>query len=88
MQGFNGILADESGFGKKAQVTGFLSYLAESHKLWGPFLIVAPSSSICYWQQVLNRMCPKFKAIKYSGNTQVFIFSDSLKFFAIVATFY
>ncbi|ODN06110.1 putative DNA helicase Ino80 [Orchesella cincta] len=67
MLGLNGILADESGLGKKAQVIAFLTYLAETAGLWGPFLIVAPTSSLFKWQQDFDRLSPRFNVISYWG---------------------
>ena len=40
----NGILADEMGLGKTIQTIALVSYLMESKKLNGPFLIIVPLS--------------------------------------------
>lgn len=45
-QGINGILADEMGLGKSVQSISLLAYLAETHDIWGPFLVVAPASTL------------------------------------------
>jgi ATP-dependent DNA helicase len=46
--GLNGILADEMGLGKTIQCIAFLAYL-KSKGVWGPFLIVAPLSTLGNW---------------------------------------
>lgn len=67
-QGINGILADEMGLGKTVQSIAFLSYLAETHNIWGPFLVVAPASTLHNWQQEVSRFVPQFKVLPYWGN--------------------
>ncbi|CAL1526196.1 unnamed protein product [Lymnaea stagnalis] len=69
-QGINGILADEMGLGKTVQSIAFLAYLAEVQSIWGPFLIIAPASTLHNWQQEVTRFTPKFKVVPYWGNTQ------------------
>ncbi|RDX56022.1 hypothetical protein OH76DRAFT_1396366 [Lentinus brumalis] len=67
-QGINGILADEMGLGKTVQSISLLAYLAETHDIWGPFLVVSPASTLHNWQQELTRFVPKLKALPYWGN--------------------
>lgn len=85
-QGINGILADEMGLGKvcelllsmnkvqsspqTVQSISLLAYLAETHDIWGPFLVVAPASTLHNWQQELTRFVPGLKAIPYWGNVK------------------
>ncbi|BEJ18272.1 hypothetical protein CspHIS471_0705490 [Cutaneotrichosporon sp. HIS471] len=66
-QGINGILADEMGLGKTIQSISLLAYLAEVHGIWGPFLIIAPASTLHNWQQELARFVPRLKTIPYWG---------------------
>ncbi|KAF9474476.1 hypothetical protein BDN70DRAFT_884789 [Pholiota conissans] len=69
-QGINGILADEMGLGKTVQSISLLAYLAETHDIWGPFLVVAPASTLHNWQQELTRFVPHLKALPYWGNVK------------------
>ncbi|KAH7334613.1 SNF2 family N-terminal domain-containing protein [Rhizoctonia solani] len=67
-QGINGILADEMGLGKTVQSISLLAYLAETHQIWGPFLVIAPASTLHNWQQELTRFVPSLKTLPYWGN--------------------
>ncbi|KAJ1858973.1 putative DNA helicase ino80 [Coemansia sp. RSA 1822] len=67
-QGINGILADEMGLGKTVQSISLLAYLAEKHNIWGPFMVVAPASTLHNWEQELKRFVPEFKVLPYWGS--------------------
>src|SRR5271170_766700 len=69
-QGINGILADEMGLGKTVQSISVMAYLAENHNVWGPFLVIAPASTLHNWQQELSRFVPGLKALPYWGNAK------------------
>ena len=66
-QAINGILADEMGLGKTIQAISFLAHLAENKGNWGPFLIVAPSSTLYNWQQEFEKFCPSLRVLPYWG---------------------
>lgn len=66
-QGINGILADEMGLGKTIQSISVMAYLAEKHNIWGPFLVVAPSSTLHNWQQEITKFVPTMKVLPYWG---------------------
>lgn len=69
-QGINGILADEMGLGKTVQSISVMAYLAEKHNIWGPFLVIAPSSTLHNWQQEITRFVPNLKCLPYWGNAK------------------
>jgi DNA helicase INO80 len=50
------------------QSISLLAFLAEHHNLWGPFLVIAPSSTLHNWQQELARFVPRLKALPYWGS--------------------
>ncbi len=58
-QGINGILADEMGLGKTVQTVCALAHLAEAEGIWGPFIIIAPLSTLPNWQTELQRFVPE-----------------------------
>ena len=64
--GLNGILADEMGLGKTVQVISFFAYMYEM-KVKGPYLIVAPLSTLGNWMAELRRFCPSIPAVLYHG---------------------
>ena len=69
-QGINGILADEMGLGKTVQSIALMAYLAEVHDIWGPFLVIAPASTLHNWQQEITKFVPALKALPYWGNVK------------------
>lgn len=56
--GVNGILADEMGLGKTIQVISFICHMIELD-ITGPFLIVAPLSTVNNWLSEFKRFAPK-----------------------------
>ncbi|KAI1612220.1 adenosinetriphosphatase [Exophiala viscosa] len=69
-QGINGILADEMGLGKTVQSISVMGYLAEQHNIWGPFLVIAPASTLHNWQQEITRFVPSIKVLPYWGSAK------------------
>ncbi|GIQ82474.1 hypothetical protein KIPB_003621 [Kipferlia bialata] len=63
----NGILADEMGLGKTIQVIALLAHLAAEYHIWGPHLIIVPTSVLHNWDNELKRWAPQFKVIVYHG---------------------
>ena len=67
-KGLNGILADEMGLGKTIMTISVLAYLACERGIWGPHLIVVPTSLLLNWEIELKRWCPAFKVLTYYGS--------------------
>ncbi|GFQ06665.1 ATP-dependent DNA helicase ddm1, partial [Phtheirospermum japonicum] len=65
--GLNGILADQMGLGKTIQTIGFLSHL-KGNGLHGPYLVIAPLSTLSNWLSEIERFAPSMNAIIYHGN--------------------
>ncbi|CAG8440984.1 4294_t:CDS:10, partial [Dentiscutata heterogama] len=66
-QGINGILADEMGLGKTVQSISLMAHLAETHNIWGPFLVIAPASTLHNWQKEIAEFLPAFRILPYWG---------------------
>ncbi|KAI0244542.1 ATP-dependent DNA helicase Hrp3 [Massospora cicadina] len=64
----NGILADEMGLGKTIQTISFISYLFHSMKVYGPFLVVVPLSTIGAWEREFARWAPDIDTVCYIGD--------------------
>jgi len=56
--GLNGILADEMGLGKTIQTIAFYCFLLEMG-ITGPFLVIAPLSTIPNWLSEFSKFAPK-----------------------------
>lgn len=68
--GTNGILADEMGLGKTIQTIALLAHLAEEHHMWGPHLVVVPTSVLLNWEMEFKKWCPGFKILAYYGTQE------------------
>ncbi|CAG0878603.1 unnamed protein product [Darwinula stevensoni] len=66
LNGTNGILADEMGLGKTVQCIAFISHLIEN-SMKGPFLVVAPLSTLPNWLSEFQQFTPKLKVVLYHG---------------------
>lgn len=64
--GLNGILADEMGLGKTIQVIALFCELIENRHS-GPFLIVAPLSTIPNWLLEFERFAPSLPIVLFHG---------------------
>jgi DNA helicase INO80 len=65
------LLTDLSqGLGKTVQSISLMAYLAEVHNIWGPFLVIAPASTLHNWQQEIEKFVPSLKALPYWGNVK------------------
>jgi len=61
------ILADEMGIGKTAQVAARLCSVATREEIGGPFLVVAPLSTLEHWKAEFERWSD-LNAVVYHGN--------------------
>ncbi|CCF59390.1 hypothetical protein KAFR_0G03580 [Kazachstania africana CBS 2517] len=66
--GLAGILADEMGLGKTLQTISFLGYLRYIEKVPGPFLVIAPKSTLNNWKREVNRWTPEINAFILQGD--------------------
>ena len=64
----NGILADEMGLGKTIQTIALLAHLACEKGIWGPHLVVVPTSVMLNWELEFKKWCPGFKILTYYGS--------------------
>ena len=65
--GLHGILADEMGLGKTIQVIAVIAHLM-IQGVKGPFLIVAPLSTLRNWESEFSRWCPNINKLVYHGS--------------------
>ncbi|KAL8939579.1 MAG: hypothetical protein Q9216_003281 [Gyalolechia sp. 2 TL-2023] len=68
--GTNGILADEMGLGKTIQTISLLAHLAVHHEVWGPHLIIVPTSVMLNWEMEFKKFLPGFKVLTYYGTQE------------------
>lgn len=66
----NGILADEMGLGKTIMTIALLAHLAVEKGIWGPHLIVVPTSVMLNWETEFLKWCPAFKILTYFGSAK------------------
>ena len=66
----NGILADEMGLGKTIQTIALLAHLADHHEVWGPHLVIVPTSVMLNWEMEFKKWCPGFKILAYYGSQE------------------
>ena len=67
---FGGVLADEMGLGKTIQTIALLAHLASDNGIWGPHLIVVPTSVMVNWEIELKKFCPGLKVMVYYGSAK------------------
>ena len=66
----NGILADEMGLGKTIQAIALLAHLATEREVWGPHLVVVPTSVMLNWEVEFKKFLPGFKILVYYGTVE------------------
>ncbi|KAM7524166.1 hypothetical protein LguiA_014068 [Lonicera macranthoides] len=65
--GLNGILADQMGLGKTIQTIGFLAHL-KGNGLDGPYMVIAPLSTLSNWVNEISRFVPSINSVIYHGD--------------------
>ena len=58
------------GLGKTLQTISMLAYLASYKGIWGPHLIIVPTSCLVNWEVEFKRFCPGLKVMCYYGNAK------------------
>ena len=66
--GINGILADEMGLGKTLQSISLLAWLKQNKGFSGPFLVLAPKSTLSNWQREFKHWAPCFDVLLFHGD--------------------
>lgn len=62
--GLNGILADQMGLGKTIQTIALIAFMKEVKKIKGPYLIIAPKSTLGNWDLEFKRWMPCCNVVK------------------------
>jgi ATP-dependent helicase STH1/SNF2 len=63
----NGILADEMGLGKTIQTISLITYLIETKRQPGPYLVIVPLSTLTNWNNEFEKWAPSVTKIVYKG---------------------
>ena len=58
------------GLGKTLQTIALLAYLAAYKGIWGPHLIIVPTSCIVNWETEFKRFAPGLKVLCYYGSAK------------------
>lgn len=62
------ILADEMGLGKTVQTVSFLNWLRHDRLQQGPFLVIAPLSTLPSWAETFDHWTPDINYVIYNGS--------------------
>lgn len=62
------ILADEMGLGKTVQTVSFLNWLRHDRLQQGPFLVIAPLSTLPSWAETFDHWTPDINYVIYTGS--------------------
>jgi len=69
---FNGILADEMGLGKTIMTIALLAHLAVEREIWGPHLVIVPTSVQLNWEMEFKKWAPGLKARRQAVATSTY----------------
>ncbi|WFD29111.1 RSC chromatin remodeling complex ATPase component [Malassezia sp. CBS 17886] len=67
----NGILADEMGLGKTIQTISLITFLIETKKQYGPYLVIVPLSTLTNWVNEFAKWAPSVSTLVYKGTPSV-----------------
>ncbi|WWC97135.1 hypothetical protein V866_004014 [Kwoniella sp. B9012] len=67
----NGILADEMGLGKTIQTISLITYLIESKRQPGPFLVIVPLSTLTNWTLEFQKWAPAVRTLILKGSPAI-----------------
>jgi chromodomain-helicase-DNA-binding protein 7 len=67
--GINGILADEMGLGKTIMTLSLFDHLNKVYKLRGPFLILAPLTTLEHWKRIADEWTNMNSVLYYDPNS-------------------
>ncbi|KAL8839095.1 MAG: hypothetical protein Q9170_001877 [Blastenia crenularia] len=62
------ILADEMGLGKTVQTVSFFNWLRHDRLQQGPFLVIAPLSTLPSWAETFDHWTPDINYVIYTGS--------------------
>lgn len=54
--------------GKTIQTIALLAHLVCEKKIWGPHLIIVPTSVLLNWEYECKKWCPALKILTYFGS--------------------
>ena len=63
----NIILADEMGLGKTIQAMAFVNHLCVAENVPGPYLIIAPLSTLSHWKRIFDSWSYLNTILYYDG---------------------
>ena len=75
------------GLGKTIQTIALLSYLAAEVGIWGPHLIIVPTSILLNWEIEFKKWCPSLKIITYFGSPKERKLKRNVRIFKILFLF-
>ena len=64
------LLSFSFSLGKTLQTISMVAYLASYKGIWGPHLIIVPTSCLVNWEVEFKRFCPGLKVLCYYGNAK------------------
>ncbi|CAK4318492.1 unnamed protein product [Aphanomyces euteiches] len=76
----NSLLADEMGLGKTVQTVAYINHLVTKERLRGPYLIIAPLSTLSHWQREFTSWT-NLNAVIFHGSQEARKIIESYEFY-------